>query len=91
MKNLIVLSLASFAAFAEPDARIYPQPDGSRDYRGPNFAVEGNKIYQTQTDGTRDYRKPAYVISGDKAYKTLPDGSRDYRAAPAKNHCSFIR
>ena len=83
MRAFIVLLFISTAAFAV-DAVVYPTlPDGSRDYRGPNYAIDGSKIYQTMPDGSRDYRKPVYVISGDKIYKTMPDGSRDYRTAPA--------
>lgn len=82
MKILFMLFFVPLVAQAQ-DAVIYPTlPDGSRDYRGPNYAISGNRIYQTMPDGGRDYRKPVYVISGDKVYKALPDGTRDYRAAP---------
>ena len=83
MKILLLMSFVSFVAQAQ-DAVVYPTlPDGSRDYRGPNYAISGNRIYQTMPDGSRDYREPVYVISGHHVYKAFPDGTRDYRAAPS--------
>lgn len=88
MKILALLFLAPFVAQAQ-EAVVYPVlPDGSRDYRGPNYAISGNRIYQTMPDGSRDYRKPVYVISGERVHKALPDGSRDYRAEPRSRSIS---